>query len=130
MPAISWEIRVTYISQVASFDEKDAELVSCMLSSGVNCGRTMAALTELTGSGSHAKMALMLGEASALIKTSSSLAAASEAASCGLPPEGSTTCRCSAFCSRAPRFPEIRVLKIDIDSYDCALLTAAVIFFI
>ena len=34
------------------------------------------------------------------------------------------------ICSRAPRFPEIRVLKIDIDSYDCALLTAAVIFFI
>ena len=68
------------ISQVVSFDEKDAELFSCMLSSGVNCGRTLAALTELTGSGRHAKMALMLGEASALIKTASSLAAASEAA--------------------------------------------------
>ena len=65
---------------MVSFDEEDAELVSCMLSSGVNCGRTLAALTELTGSGSHAKMALMLGEASALIKTSSSSAAASEAA--------------------------------------------------
>ena len=67
---------------MVSFDEKDTELVSCMLSSGVNCGRTLAALTELTGSASHAKIALMLGEASALIKTSTSLqmAAASEAA--------------------------------------------------
>jgi len=61
-------LRAQARARLASRLAPDDELAFHMLSSGVDSARTLAALTELTGSADLAKMTLSFGEASPLIR--------------------------------------------------------------